>query len=274
MDIGTAKPPPSVRARHPHALVDIRDPAETYSVADFVADADAAVARALAGNRLPLLVGGTMLYLRAFREGLAALPPADPAVRQALGEEAARLGWPAMYQRLQQLDPDAATGIHPHNRVRVQRALEVHRLTGRPISRWWAEQTASQAAARLGVRLLEIAVMPESLGSLAQPIEARFDAMLSAGLMDEVAGLMARGDLSADLPSMRSVGYRQIWEHLQGRYDRQTARDRSLAATRALAKRQITWLRRWPQVHRVSSDDPEGAVAAIEALLAASEQPW
>jgi tRNA dimethylallyltransferase len=252
MDIGTAKPPPALLARYPHALVDIRDPAEPYSAADFVADADRAVAEALAARRLPLLVGGTMLYLRSFRDGLASLPPADAGVRATIDAEAARAGWQPLYDELARVDPEAARGLHPNNRPRLQRALEVYRLTGRPISAWWAEQTASSATRRLGVRLVETAVMPDDRAEMKRRIDARFRSMLDSGLVDEVARLRARGDLSADLPSMRAVGYRQVWEHLDGRMTHDQLLERGAAATRQLAKRQLTWLRGWPWITRFS----------------------
>lgn len=267
MDIGTAKPGPDVLARHPHALVDVRDPAEPYSVADFVADADAAVREALATGRLPVLVGGTMLYLRAFREGLAALPPADPAVRAEIAGEAARFGWERLYQELERVDPAAAAGIHPGNRVRVERALEVYRMTGRPMSAWWAEQRDTGAARRLGVRLVEVAVMPEDRGALQAPIEARFARMLDAGLIDEVVALRARGDLTTALPSMRAVGYRQVWAYLEGDGDLEILRSRGVAATRSLAKRQYTWLNRWAHLHRLAPAAPDDLASRIEGLL-------
>ena len=248
MDIGTAKPPPPVLARYPHALVDIRDPAERYSAADFVADADAAVRAALAAGRLPLLVGGTMLYLRSFRDGLAELPPADADLRAAILAEAARDGWEALYAELLRVDAAAAQALHPNNHPRIQRALEVYRLTGTPISRWWAEHAGSNAPARLGVRLMEVAILPHDRAELKRRIDARFHAMLDGGLIDEVAALQARGDLSLELPSMRAVGYRQVWEYLQGQGTLDDLALRGVAATRQLAKRQLTWLRSWPQM--------------------------
>jgi len=267
MDIGTAKPSPAVLARHPHALLDVRDPAESYSAADFVADADAAVRRALARGRLPVLVGGTMLYLRAFREGLADLPPANPEIRGAIAAEGERLGWPALHAELLRADPAAAAKIHPHNRVRIQRALEVYRATGKPLSAWWAEQAGAGVRARLGVGLLEAAVVPASRAVLAEPIARRFAAMLETGLIDEVAALKARGDLSPALPSMRAVGYRQVWAYLDGAYDLETLRERATAATRSLAKRQFTWLNRWAHVQRLAPGTAEGLAARIAAQL-------
>lgn len=257
MDIGTAKPSRRVRADHPHALIDIRDPAQPYSAAEFVTDADAAVTRALAAGRLPVLVGGTMLYLRAFREGLADLPPADAEVRAGLAAEAERRGWPDMFDELARVDPAAAAGMHPNNHVRIQRALEVFRLTGKPLSEWWVSHAGQTVRQRLGTAIQEVALLPSDRDSLAAPIEARFRAMLDAGLVDEVAGLKARGDLSLDLPSMRSVGYRQVWEFLDGNGSYEHMVIRAAAATRALAKRQFTWLRSWPQLTTLPVDDPQ-----------------
>ncbi|MFU8814125.1 MAG: tRNA (adenosine(37)-N6)-dimethylallyltransferase MiaA [Pseudomonadales bacterium] len=251
MDIGTAKPPRELLAQYPHALVDVRDPAEPYSAADFVADADAAVRAALGAGRLPLLVGGTMLYLRSFREGLAQLPPADAGMRAAILAEAERDGWAGLYAELLRVDPVAARGLHPNNHTRIQRAVEVYRLTGSPISQWWQEHAGSSACQRLGARLQEVAILPESRGELKRRIEVRFRAMLEAGLVAEVAALRARGDLSLELPSMRAVGYRQVWEYLQGQGDQEELALRGIAATRQLAKRQLTWLRSWPHMARL-----------------------
>ncbi len=266
MDIGTAKPEASVLARYPHALVDIRDPAEPYSAADFVADADREVGRTLAAGRLPVLVGGTMLYLKAFREGLAELPSADPELRAALLEEAARRGWPAMFEELARVDPEAAAGIHPHNRPRIQRALEVYRLTGQPISHWWAAHGGRPATERLGVRLVEVAVEADDRSALARRVDARFAAMIEAGLVEEVAALRRWGGLSPDLPSMRAVGYRQVWAYLEGAYGMDELLERGRAATRQLAKRQVTWLRGWNHLHRLVWGDPEALARRMASL--------
>jgi tRNA dimethylallyltransferase len=259
MDIGTAKPSRAELERVPHALVDIRDPADVYSAADFLADADAAVRAALQAGRIPLLVGGTMMYLRAFREGLARLPAADPATRAALEREAAARGWPALHEELARIDPEAASRIHPNNPQRLQRALEVYRLSGRPISSWWREQAATGVSERLGVDLDVIAVVPESRSELHARIEARFDAMIAAGFVDEVAALRDRGDLHPGLPSMRAVGYRQVWSCLDGRIDHADMRVQAIAATRQLARRQLTWLRSWSWVEPCAPDAVEKA---------------
>jgi tRNA dimethylallyltransferase len=262
MDVGTAKPSRAVLARHPHRLIDIRDPAETYSAADFVADARRAVAAALAAGRLPLLVGGTMLYFKAFKHGLAAMPRTAPALRAELVERARRDGLEALHAELVRVDPEAAAGIHQRNRQRLLRALEVYESTGRPISEFWATQQDGGVAKALGCRLCEFAIVTPRAG-LHAAIAARFDAMLEGGLVDEVRGLMQRGDLSADLPSMRCVGYRQVREHLEGSTDAETMRMRAIAATRQLAKRQRTWLNRWRDVCVVERDDPAAILHSI-----------
>lgn len=245
MDIGTAKPTAAELSACPHALVDIREPSETYSVADFVRDADNAVCAALEAGRTPLLVGGTMLYLRAFRDGLAPLPPSDPDIRAGLEAEASRRGLVELHAELVAADPVAAEQIHPNNPQRLLRALEVLRQTGRPISSWWAAQAETTVMARLGVEFRAFAVQPASRAALHGAIEQRFDAMLAAGFLDEVRALRARGDLHPDLPSMRAVGYRQAWSYLDGAIDRVSMRDQGIAATRQLARRQLTWLRNW-----------------------------
>jgi tRNA dimethylallyltransferase len=245
LDIGTAKPSAQVLAEYPHALIDIRDPAEPYSAADFVRDADAAIASALAAGRIPLLVGGTMLYLRAFREGLAPMPSADPEIRAGIAEDAKRLGWEVLHQELERVDPAAARGIHPHNTVRIERALEVYRQTGRPMSEFWAQAKSQPARMRHQARLREFALMPASRAELHQRIAQRVDQMLDAGLIEEVGRLHQRGDLHLSLPAIRAVGYRQVWEHLEGHSDFAQMRERIIFATRQLAKRQLTWLRGW-----------------------------
>ncbi|WP_283255877.1 tRNA (adenosine(37)-N6)-dimethylallyltransferase MiaA [Dyella humicola] len=239
MDIGTAKPDQATLARYPHRLIDIRDPAEPYSVADFRADALAAMREITAQGRVPLLVGGTGLYFRALQQGLSQLPEADPAIREQLSAEAALLGWPAMHERLAQLDPAAAARIGANDAQRVQRALEVIQLTGRPLS----EQQRGGSGERFPWRVLKLALLPADRAPLHERIAQRFDAMLADGFLDEVRALRVRGDLHADLPAIRAVGYRQAWEHLDRQTDAAEFRDRGIFATRQLAKRQITWLR-------------------------------
>jgi len=247
LDIGTAKPSALVRARVPHHLVDIIEPTDTYSAGRFARDALAAIREIGARGRLPLLVGGTLLYLRALREGLASLPRADAAVRAELDAEGRALGWPALHARLEQVDPEAAARIAPTDRQRIQRALEVHALTGLPLT-----ELQRRGAAAPPLTIATIALVPEDRAVLAQRIERRFDAMVAAGFVREVENLRARGDLTPQLPALRAVGYRQVWGHLDGAYDWPEARRRALVATRQLAKRQLTWLRadavseRWP----------------------------
>ncbi|WEN13632.1 tRNA (adenosine(37)-N6)-dimethylallyltransferase MiaA [Rhodanobacter sp. AS-Z3] len=239
MDIGTAKPDTATLARYPHALVDIRDPAQPYSAADFCADAVPVMERISAQGRVPLLVGGTGLYFRALQQGLSDLPEADPATRARLGAEALQSGWPAMHARLAQVDPVAARRIDSNDTQRLQRALEVFELTGRPLS----ELQGAGRSAPFPWRVLKLALLPADRHQLHARIAGRFDLMLADGFLDEVGVLRKRGDLNADLPAIRAVGYRQAWEHLDGHTSATEFRDRAIFATRQLAKRQITWLR-------------------------------
>src|SRR5689334_7184095 len=234
MDIGTAKPSPAERAAVPHHLIDIIDPTETYSAARFRADALRAVSEITARGKVPLLVGGTMLYFKALREGLSELPDADDGVRAEIDAEAAKRGWPAMHAELARVDPRTAARLKPADAQRIQRALEIHRLSGEPMSdllgRW--------KDSALPFRLVEIALLPSDRARLHARIEARFDAMLDRGLVEELRRLRARHALTPNLPSMRCVGYRQAWQHLEGGFDRNALRDRGIFATRQLAKRQ------------------------------------
>ena len=239
LDIGSAKPDAATLTRYPHELVDIRDPAQPYSAADFRSDALAAMSRVTAGGRVPLLVGGTGLYFRALQRGLSDLPEADPALRERLGAEAATIGWPAMHARMAALDPVAGERIRPGDAQRIQRALEVMALTGQRLTDLQKHATGE----RLPWRVLKLALLPDDRKALHERIATRFDAMLAEGFLDEVRALKARGDLHADLPAIRAVGYRQAWEYLDGQGDATNLRDRGIYATRQLAKRQITWLR-------------------------------
>jgi tRNA dimethylallyltransferase len=238
LDIGSAKPDAATLARHPHHLIDIRDPAEPYSAADFCTDALATLRAIGARGRIPLLVGGTGLYFRALERGLSPLPAADPALRARLTQEAAASGWNALHQRLAGIDPVAAARIRPGDQQRIQRALEVIEITGAPLS---AQQGGMRP--RLPWRVLKLALLPCERAQLHARIATRFDAMLEAGLVDEVRRLRSRGDLDADLPSRRAVGYRQVWQCLDGQLAAGDLRARGIFATRQLAKRQITWLR-------------------------------
>ncbi|MDW2981881.1 tRNA (adenosine(37)-N6)-dimethylallyltransferase MiaA [Rhodanobacter sp. KK11] len=262
LDIGAAKPDAATLARYPHELIDIRDPAQPYSAAEFRVDALAAMQRVGAQGRVPLLVGGTGLYFRALQQGLSDLPEADPATRVRLAAEARQLGWPAMHARLAALDPAAASRIGCNDVQRLQRALEVIELTGRPLS----ELQRGGAAARFPWRVLKLALLPADRHVLHERIAWRFDAMLAEGFLDEVRALHARGDLHADLPAIRAVGYRQAWEHLGGHTDAATFRDRAIFATRQLAKRQITWLRS-DYGTRLFDPDRPGLVARAAAAV-------
>ena len=239
LDIGSAKPDAALLARAPHRLIDIRDPHETYSAAEFATDALAAMREIHAARRVPLLVGGTGLYFRALLHGFSDMPSADPALRAQIGEEAARRGWAALHAELAQVDPLAAARIAPGDPQRIQRALEVYRLSGRPISQWQAQS----ARAPFPFRVLKLAVAPAERATLHARIEARLDAMLDTGFLDEVRPLAADPRLHPDLPAMRAVGYRQALEHLTGETSAEEFRLRAIHATRQLAKRQLTWLR-------------------------------
>ena len=280
MDIGTAKPTPTELAAVPHHLINLIDPSESYSAASFVRDARQLIGEIRGRGRLPLLVGGTMLYARALATGLDDLPAADPATRAALDDEAAQLGWPAMHARLATIDPQTASRLEPGDSQRIQRALEIHALSGRPMSELIGARRAHPDAP---LELLTIALEPGDRAVLHARIAARFEAMLAAGFLDEVAALRARGDLDTGMPSMRCVGYRQAWRYLddlehrmnQGVNDaktgparRQVFIDESVAATRQLAKRQLTWLRSMPQRHVIDclAPDAPDQVAALIAL--------
>lgn len=251
LDIGTAKPDAATLARIPHHLVDILEPEEAYSAGRFARDAVRAIGEIEARGKLALVVGGTMLYLRALREGLAALPPRDETVRAAIDAEAAEIGWPAMHARLASVDAVSARRIRPADRQRIQRALEVHALTGRPLSELQAD---GGDTAR--VTVATFAIVPEDREGLGRRIERRFDAMLDAGFLEEVRGLQARPGLGPANPSMRAVGYRQLWAYLEGEYAWDEARRRALTATRQLAKRQLTWLRGDTIGERLAAEDP------------------
>lgn len=248
MDIGTAKPSAAELAAVPHHLIDIIDPADSYSAAQFVADTNALVESIRARGREPLIVGGTMLYYKALTQGLNDLPQADPQVRVELDRLAEERGWPALHAMLAQVDPVTAARLAPNDSQRIQRALEIHRLTGQPMSALLArEADARTFDGQAGSRFRAIALEPSDRAVLHARIEARFDAMLGGGLLDEVERLRSRGDLHPGLPSIRCVGYRQVWEYLDGLCDFATMRERGIAATRQLCKRQLTWLRSTPE---------------------------
>lgn len=266
MDIGTAKPSAAERARVRHHLLDLRDPTQPYSAAEFVRDAVQAIGEIRARGALPLIVGGTMLYAKALREGLSDLPAADAALRARIESQARARGWPALHAELAQRDPATAARLPPNDSQRIQRALEVIALTGRPLSQ--LQDARQRERNRPPLSLQTIALLPADRAELHRRIEARFDAMLAAGFLDEVRALRARGDLDPDLPALRSVGYRQAWAHLAGETAFEAFRAASIAATRQLAKRQITWLR---SMHDATVIDPftPQACEAIRARLIA-----
>ncbi|MEI5999194.1 tRNA (adenosine(37)-N6)-dimethylallyltransferase MiaA [Paraburkholderia bengalensis] len=270
MDIGTAKPSAEERAVAPHHLIDIVDPADAYSAADFRADALRLVGEIIERGNVPLLVGGTMLYYKALTQGLNDLPAADADVRAALDADAAREGWPALHARLAAVDPVTAARLAPNDSQRIQRALEVFMLTGQPMSALLAAPAREQDAAKR-YRFVPIALEPSDRSVLHARIAQRFDAMLAHGFIDEVKALRARGDLHPGLPSMRCVGYRQAWEYLDGQTDYDTMRDKAVFATRQLCKRQLTWLRAIPErvvIDCCASDATQQAVQAIERAVA------
>lgn len=266
MDIGTAKPPAADRRQIPHHLIDIAEPTEAYSAARFCADALPLIANIAARGRVPLLVGGTMLYFKALRDGLAPLPAADAALRAEIEAEAARRGWPALHAELARLDPASADRIRPTDPQRLQRALEVCRLAGRPMSELIRGERSTDAS----LDIVWIALVPNDRAVLHRRIAERFDAMLAAGLVEELAALRRRYALSPDLPSMRCVGYRQAWQYLEGAIARDELRNRGIFATRQLAKRQLTWLRSWTGATRLDALAPDAATRAREAIAARS----
>ena len=270
MDIGTAKPSAEEQARVPHHLIDIIDPADSYSAAQFVRDASDLIGEIRARGRMPLIAGGTMLYYKALTQGLNDLPQADAAVRAQLDAEAAAHGWPALHAELAAVDPVTAARLPANDAQRIQRALEVFRLTGTPMSTLLSRPAAAGSSTFPGqasADMLVIALEPSDRSVLHTRIAARFDAMLAAGLLDEVLALRARGDLYLGLPSMRCVGYRQAWEFLDGACDAATMRERGIAATRQLCKRQLTWLRSTPERQAIDCLAPD-YVAQVAELVA------
>ncbi|GEN23194.1 tRNA dimethylallyltransferase [Halomonas cupida] len=259
MDIGSAKPSADELRRAPHRLIDIRDPVEAYSAAEFREDALREMQDIVAKGKVPLLVGGTMMYFKRLMDGVANLPSADPAVRQKLEQMAREQGLEALHRRLGEVDPESASRIHPNDPQRLMRALEVHEISGQSLTELWNRQPPQN----FPFRTLSIGLAPADRAVLHERIARRFSLMLEAGFLDEVATLRARGDLSLELPSMKCVGYRQAWHYLDGDYDLAEMRYRGVVATRQLAKRQLTWLRSWPELHWV---DPLAGKAAAELL--------
>lgn len=266
MDIGTAKPTAAELAVAPHRLIDILDPAQAYSAADFRRDALQAMHEITQAGRVPILVGGTMMYFKVLRDGLAQLPEADADIRAELDADAARLGWPALHARLQTVDPVAAARIPPHDSQRLQRALEVWLLTGKTLTAWHAEQAPPEP---LPWQMHWLAISPPDRALLHHRIAMRFDQMLAQGFIAEVEALRRRDDLHLGLPSMRSVGYRQVWQYLAGEGDAADMRERAIAATRQLAKRQLTWLRGFNGVTWLDPQRPD-LLRHVSAILSAS----
>jgi len=277
LDIGSAKPSPSVLARHPHALVDIRDPAEPYTAADFRHDALAAMAAARSAGKVPLLVGGTMLYFNVLERGIARMPASDPALRAALEARLAAEGSAALHAELLSADPVAAVRIHPNNRQRLLRALEVQAASGQPISWWWQQADAGAPLTR-DFCPRHVVLLPADRAEMHARIERRFDAMLAAGLLGEVRRLRDRGDLHPELPALRAVGYRQVWAHLEGDCDADEMRRQALVATRGLLRRQLTWLRKHaalqgPRIELAPATDAALAGAIRASLNSAEARP-
>jgi len=239
LNIGAAKPDADTLKKYPHHLVDILEPEQSYSAADFRDDAVRLIEVAHSNQKIPLLVGGTMLYFSTLLRGISSLPAADPALRKKITDQAEAKGWEYMHTQLAEVDPRAAQRIHKNDPQRIQRALEVHALSGVPISTWHDESDKN----KLPFKVLKMALIPDDRARLHARIEKRFDQMLQAGFLDEVKTLYQKNTLHTDLPAIRSVGYRQVWKHLQGEYDAVTMREKAIIATRQLAKRQLTWLR-------------------------------
>ena len=252
LNVGSAKPDAEMLASVPHHLIDIREPAEPYSAAEFRLDAIRLIGEIRSRGRVPLLVGGTMLYFRVLRDGIAEMPDRDPAVRAQIEAFAARHGWPAVHARLAIVDPETAARLHPNDPQRLQRALEVYELTGKPMS-----ELHKQSGSECPFDLLHIGIGIDDRRLLHDRIEERLRAMLDAGFVAEVERLRERGDLTPSLPAMRAVGYRQVWEHLDGAYGEAEMLARACAATRQLAKRQLTWMRSWPDLLQIGTDPTE-----------------
>ena len=252
MNIGTAKPTAEELERYPHHLIDIRDPSEPYSAADFREDVLRVMAEVTERGNIPVLVGGTMLYFKFLLEGAADLPEADEIVRKQIEDEAAEKGWPAIHEQLAKVDPESAARLNPNDPQRVQRALEVYRVTGKTLTEHWAQQQEK----RIPYQVVQFAICPKERKTLHERIEMRFDQMLKDGFVDEVRALYQRGDLHENLPAIRAVGYRQVWAFLDGQLDYDDMIFKGVVATRQLAKRQITWLRSWQNLHWLESEDP------------------
>lgn len=284
MDIGTAKPDAEMLKKAPHRLIDILEPTESYSVAQFYQDAYKEMQAISASGRIPLLVGGTMMYYRIIQQGIANLPSADEQVRQVISKDAEQFGWAYVHEQLAQIDPESAARIKPTDPQRLQRALEVYRVTGKTMTQLWSEQqgtvgknsddhyTETQIEKSLSglpplpYCFLNFSIAPLDRKELHQRIEKRFDMMIQQGFIDEVKQLYIREDMHAELPSMRCVGYRQAWDFLEGKLDFQEMRERGVIATRQLAKRQLTWLRSWPNLYQLDTNDRKVLAKALKIV--------
>jgi len=261
MDIGTAKPTKEELAQYPHRLINLRDATESYSAADFCRDALAEIAEIRANNRIPLLVGGTMMYFKSLIEGISPLPTADPEIRKAIETEASTKGWQALHDQLTEIDAVSAERIHPNDPQRITRALEVYRLTGNTLT-----QLTQIKGDKLAGNVLQLAITPKERSTLHQRIELRYQQMIDMGFEQEVVQLRSRGDLHQELPSIRCVGYRQMWQYLDGEFDHDEMIFRGVCATRQLAKRQLTWLRSWPDLHWLTTDDKTNLAQVLSLL--------
>ena len=261
MNIGTAKPSKAELAQYPHRLIDLRDASESYSAADFCRDALAEIAEIRSNNRIPLLVGGTMMYFKSLIEGISPLPTANTEIRQAIEREALAKGWQAMHDQLAEIDPVSALRIHPNDPQRLTRALEVYRLTSNTLT-----QLTQIKGAKLGGDVLQLAITPQERSTLHERIALRYQQMIAMGFEQEVIKLKSRGDLHQDLPAIRCVGYRQMWQYLDGEFDHDEMIFRGVCATRQLAKRQLTWLRNWPDLHWLTTDDNTNLAQVLSLL--------
>lgn len=262
MDIGTAKPDAELQARAPHRLIDLIDPAEAYSAATFREDALREMADITAKGKVPLLVGGTMMYFKFLRDGAAQLPTANEEIRQRLLAEGEEFGWPHMHAKLAQIDPVSAERLKPMDSQRIQRALEVFEISGKTLTQFWDEQNEQP----LPYHVINFAVMPKERKTLHKRIAQRYDIMMKQGFVEEVKTLFLRSDLHEELPSIRCVGYRQVWQYLKGEIAYDEMVERGIIATRQLAKRQITWLRSWPDLHWLDTEDPNLLQSALKIL--------
>ena len=261
LDIGSAKPDAATLAAAPHRLLDIRDPAQAYSAADFLIDARAEMESIVAAGKVPLLVGGSMMYFKVLLEGLSDLPEANQLIRDEIEQQAQQQGWPALYRQLEAVDPETASRLHPNHSQRIQRALEVYRISGVPMS---SLQGSSSGGLQHKYDFVQFSLLPQNRSLLHRRIEVRFQQMMESGFEQEVRELYQRGDLHINLPAIRSVGYRQLWDYCLGECSLTEAQQKAVIATRQLAKRQMTWLRNWPQAIEIAVDNQSGSLSVEE----------